>query len=99
MGRIVDLLERPVYGFSQVDWLLGLSPGTARRWIDGYSRAGATYAPVIRIEPTGDELVTWGEFVETRFLAGYRQAGVSLVHMRPAVDKLRERFATPYPLA
>jgi uncharacterized protein (DUF433 family) len=98
-SAVANLLDRPVYGVAQVDRLLGLSPGTARRWIDGYARAGKAYPPVVRVEATGEEIVTWGEFVETRLLSEYREAGVPLVHMRPAVDRLRERFHPVYPLA
>lgn len=94
-----ELLDRPIYGIGQVDRLLALTSGTARRWIEGYTRAQRSYPPVVRIEPTGEEIVTWGEFVETRLLAEYRDAGVPIVRMRPAVEKLRERFATRYPLA
>jgi uncharacterized protein (DUF433 family) len=99
MANVIDLLPRPVYGLSQVDVLLGLHPGTARRWIDGYSRAGRNYPPVVREISTGDEAVTWGEFVETRLLAQYRDAGVPLIRMRPAIDVLREQLQTTYPLA
>jgi uncharacterized protein (DUF433 family) len=95
----VSLLERPVYGMGQVDRLLGLTPGTARRWIDGYKRGAKAYPPVVRPEATGDEIVTWGEFVETRLLSEYRDAGVPLVKMRPAIDRLREQFDAQYPLA
>ncbi|HEU4658483.1 MAG TPA: DUF433 domain-containing protein [Capillimicrobium sp.] len=99
MSDVVDLLSRPVYGLGQVDRILGLPPGTSRRWIDGYRRGGRQYPPVIRESPTGNETVTWGEFVETRLLSEYRDAGVSLARMRPAVDALREELQTPYPLA
>ncbi len=99
MVSVVHFLDRPVYGLGQVDRVLGLPGGTARRWIDGYTRAGKRYPPVVREEPTGDEAVTWGEFVETRLLAEYRDAGVPIVRMRPAIDKLREALAAPYPLA
>jgi uncharacterized protein (DUF433 family) len=95
----VNLLDRPVYGASQVDRLLSLTPGTARRWIDGYTRAGRFYPPVIRPEHTGDELVTWGEFVETRLLAEYRGKNVPMIRMRPAIIRLRDLFGTHYPLA
>lgn len=94
----IDLLDRPLYGMGQVDSLLGLTPGTARRWIDGYHRGPRFYQPVVRVEPTGSEIVTWGEFVETRLLAEYRDKGVPLINMRPAIEKLREEFAE-YPLA
>lgn len=95
----ISYLERSVYEFAQVDRLLGLGPGTARRWIDGYERRGRAYLPVVREETTGHELVTWGEFVETRLLAGYRDGGVPMLHMRPIVDGLRDKFAVRYPLA
>lgn len=94
-----DLLARKVYGIAQVDSVLGLTTGTARRWIDGYSRGGKSFPPVVRPEPTGDELVTWGEFAEARLLAEFRDSGVPMVRMRPAVDKLRDELNVLYPLA
>ena len=98
MNETVNLLDRPVYGMAQVDRLLALPGGTARRWIDGYERGGKQYPPVVRLDPTGDEIVTWGEFVETRLLSEYRSQGVPMVRMRPAVDRLRETYGR-YPLA
>lgn len=99
MADVIHLLDRPVYGLTQVDRLLGLHTGTARRWIDGYRRGGKTYPPVIRPESTGEEVATWGEFVETRLLSEYRDAGVPLLRMRPAIEALREELGTAYPLA
>jgi uncharacterized protein (DUF433 family) len=95
----VSYLERPVYTMTAVDQLLNLKTGTARRWIDGYERQGKLYLPVVREESTGVEDVTWGEFVETRQLAGFRESGVSMQRMRPVVDGLRQRFGVRYPLA
>jgi len=95
----VTYLERPVYGFRQVDELLKLKAGTARRWIDGYERTGRVYAPIVREQRQGDELVTWGEYVETKLLASYRDAGVPMIRMRPVVEGLRQRFGVRYPLA
>src|SRR5271154_1713143 len=99
MGKVVDLVNRPTYGLAQVDRLLGLPGGTARRWIDGYERAGKQYPPVVRESSTGDEIATWGEFVETRLLSEYRDAGVPLIRMRPAVEALRQELKVRYPLA
>ncbi len=96
---VIHLLDRPTYGLAQIDKLLGLPGGTARRWIDGYRRAGKPYPPVIRERATGVEIATWGEFVETRLLAEYRDAGVPLLHLRPVVEILREELCTQYPLA
>ncbi len=95
----VRYLERPTYGFGDVDQLLRLSPGTARRWIDGYQRSGRAYPPVVREASTGHEAVTWGEYVETSLLADYRDGGVPMLRLRPVVDRLRDIFGVNYPLA
>lgn len=95
----MSILERPVYGVSEAAALLGLRTDRARAWLDGYARRGAAYAPVIRVEPTGDDTVTWGEFVELGYLREYRRKGVPLQRLRPVIDELRRQFATPYPLA
>ncbi len=99
MNSPVDLLARPVYGMAQVDRLLGLHPGTAERWIDGYTRSSRRYDPVVRVASTGDMVVTWGEFSEARLLAEFRTAGVPMVHMRPVVERLRDELGVVYPLA
>jgi uncharacterized protein (DUF433 family) len=96
---VAELLDRPVYVMHQVDHLLSLPSGTARRWIDGYERSHKHYKPVIREETTGDETVTWGEFVEAKLLAAYRDKGVPMLHMRPAVERMREWLQVKYPLA
>lgn len=97
--KVVDLQDRPVYGFAQVDRILGLKPNTSQRWIDGYQRGGKSYPPVVRTESTGDEVVTWGEFIEARLLAEYREEGALVAKMRPAIERLREELNTRYPLA
>lgn len=99
MTNVINLLERPTYGYLQVDHLLGLRGGTARRWVNGYVRAGKQYPPLVREAPTEAELVTWGEFVETRLLSEFRSAGVPLIRMRPAIEELRAELNTAYPLA
>jgi hypothetical protein len=95
---MVSLLDRRVYGLPDVDRLLVLPPGTARRSIVGYDRGGVHYPPVVRAERTRDEEVTWGEFVDTRLLAEFRARGASMHRLRPAVVRLREEFGR-YPLA
>lgn len=99
MSDVVNLQDRPVYGFGQVDDILGLNSGTARRWIDGYTRSGKAYPPVIREQSSGDDLVTWGEFIETRLVTEYRDEGALVAKMRPTIELLRERLNTRYPLA
>jgi len=71
---------------------------TLRRWLEGYTFRGTDYPPVIRLEPTAEDLVTWGEFVEAAYLREYRALSVPLQRIRPVVDRLRERYGR-YPLA
>ena len=99
MDQVVSLLARPVYNYAEVDRLLRLTPGTAKRWIDGYERAGRVYEPVVRQLRTGSPWVTWGEFVETRLLSEFRSS-VPMIKLRPVVEWLREHVEDPdYPLA
>ena len=95
----LTVLDRPLYSYAEAARLLRVSSQTLRRWLDGASRAGVEYPPVIRPEPTGSETVTWGEFVEAGFLRGYRAKRVPLQKMRPFITKARERSGAPYPLA
>lgn len=99
MAQSATLVDRRVYTMGDVDRYLGLHPGTGRRWIDGYERAGRVYEPVVRRQRTGDDWVCWGEFIEASLLSAYRDAGVSLQRLRPAVQRLRDVFETSYPLA
>jgi uncharacterized protein (DUF433 family) len=93
-----SLLDRAIYSCADVDRLVGLHSGTARRWLEGYERAGRFYDPVLRPEPTGSEAVTWGEMVEARLLAEFRSRSVPVQRMRPAIVALRKEFGR-YPLA
>jgi len=90
----VTILERPVYGLAQAASLLGLRSARVRAWLDGYERKGVSYQPVIREEPTGDDLVTWGEFVELGYLREYREE-VALQRIRPVIASLRKAYSTP----
>ena len=92
MAEAIELLERAVYGIRQVERILALKPGTARRSISGYRRQGNQYPAIVRDPASEADIVTWGEFVETRLLAEFRDAGVPVIKMRPAVVRLRELF-------
>ncbi|MCH9729463.1 MAG: DUF433 domain-containing protein [Actinomycetia bacterium] len=94
----LSLLDRAIYSYSDVDRLVGLHAGTAKRWLEGYTRGGKFYDPVLREKPTGSDSVTWGEMVESRLLAGYRSRAVPVQRLRPAIEALRDEFGR-YPLA
>ena len=95
----ISLLDRPTYSYADAARLLRLPSQTLRRWLEGATRAGVVYPPVIRPEPLGVDFVTWGEFVEAGFLLGYRQKHVSLQKMRPFIEEMRQKQGIPYPLA
>lgn len=95
----LSVLDRPLYGYAEAARLLGLPTETLRRWLEGATRAGIDYPPVIRVERTGSDSVTWGEFVEAGLLRGYRDKKVSLQKMRPFIQGMREASGVPYPLA
>lgn len=90
----VEVLDRELYTVGEAARLLRVPASTLRWWLEGRDQ----YAPVIRPEPTGGGAVTWGEFVEAGFLREYRKSR-SLQRLRPVIDKLRESFGVPYPLA
>ena len=90
----VSVLNREMYTVAEASRLLRVPQGTLRWWLEG----SQAHPPVIRAEPTGSGNVTWGEFVEAGFLREYRRAR-SLQRLRPVIDKLREDFGVPYPLA
>lgn len=94
----LPLLDRAICSYADVDRLLGLHHGTARRWLEGYVRQGRFYDPILRPEPTGSDAVTWGEMVEARLIAEYRSRRAPLQRLRPAIVALRDELG-PCPLA
>jgi len=99
-AQVISLLDRPTYTYPQVDRLLELSKGTANRWLNGYRRTGKNYEPILRTERSATRWVTWGEFVETRLLANYRDVDeIPTLRMRKAVEFLRAELGVEYPLA
>ena len=97
---VLTMLDREVYLYAEVDRIVGLRSGTARRWINGYHRGGKRYEPILRTEPRDTEWATWGEFVETRILAEYRERDkVPTQRLRAAIAELRASYRVDYPLA
>jgi hypothetical protein len=54
------------------DRIIGLQGGSACLWINGCERSGKNYEPILRIIPRDTSWVTWGELVEPRMLAEFR---------------------------
>jgi uncharacterized protein (DUF433 family) len=91
----VTILNREMYTEAVAARLLRVAPSTLHWWLEGRS---PRYRPVIRIEPAGSRSVTWAEFVEAGLLRSYRR-DVPLRELRDFIDRLREEFQVPYPLA
>ena len=94
------LLDRELYDEQFAAQVLGVPVSTLHWWLEGGVRKGRTYEPVLRSAPTGSKSVTWGEFVEARYLREYRRTlGVQLSSLRGFIGSLREELGVPYPLA
>jgi uncharacterized protein (DUF433 family) len=96
LSKLVDF---EIYSVAEAARLLGISAAKVTRWLDGYQRAGRTYPPVVRQEPTGSDVVRWGEFIELGYMREYRKKDVPLQQLRPVIERLRKRYRTEYPLA
>lgn len=94
-------LERELYPVGEAARLLRVPQSTLRWWLEGRAVRGKHYPPVIREEPTGSGLVTWGEFVEAGYcyLREYRSKSVPLTDLRRFIDGLRQELHIRYPLA
>jgi uncharacterized protein (DUF433 family) len=98
----VTLLEREMYSEQEAARLLNVAPSTLHYWLEGkQGRKDKVYKPVIRPEPKGkDAAVTWAEFVEAGLLREYRRSlGVRMADLRHFIERLRQDFGVPYPLA
>ena len=90
------LLNRPLYEYTQASRLLGVPPSTLLWWLEGRE---PRHAPVLRQQSTGSKVMTWGEFVEARYLAAYRRRDVPLQQIRRFIAVLREETGAEFPLA
>lgn len=100
MPSKVTVLNTPVMAAREAARQLRMPPATLVHWLEGGVRRGKQYDPVLRPEPLGSTEITWGEFVEARYLRAYRsELGVSLQRLRPFISRLRAEFDVPYPLA
>ena len=96
----VAILDREMYSEPEAARLLRVAPSTLHYWLEGGERRGKSYLPILRVESTGSRTVTWAEFVEAAFLREYRRAyGVPMAELRGFIDRLRDHYGVPYPLA
>jgi len=96
---VTSVLDREMYNEAEAGRLLGVAQSTLHYWLEGGKRGGKYYRPIIREAPRSVRTVTWAEFVEAGLLREYRRKQVPMVELRKFIDKLREVFGVPYPLA
>lgn len=95
----LSILEREVYTETVAARLLRVPTSTLHYWLEGKGGRGGQHPPIIRLERKGRGAgVTWAEFIEAGLLREYR-GQVSMKDLRAFIDKLREEFGVPYPLA
>ncbi len=96
----ISVLNRELYDVPLAAEVLRMPPSTLLWWLEGGERNGRSYDPLIRPEPTGSKIVTWGELVEARYLLAYRRnLGVSLGSLRRFSADARGALSVTYPLA
>ncbi len=82
--------------------IVGVPSATLRNWVHGYRyRAGGeavTARPVI-VQPGKDGSLSFVNLVEAHTLAGFRECGVSMQKIRPAVHYLAQHLGIEHPLA
>ncbi len=97
---IAQVLDREMYAEAEAARLLRVPQQTLHYWLEGGERRGKLYRPVLRVEPRGTRQVTWAEFVEAALLREYRRThSVPMNELRNFIDRLREHYGVPYPLA
>lgn len=97
---ILTVLERDMYSEVEAARLLRVAPSTLHYWLEGGVRRGRSYKPVLRVEPRGENSVTWAEFVEAGLVREYRRdLHVPMAELRAFIEGLREKTGIPYPLA
>ena len=100
MKSALTLLDREVYDERLAAEVLDVAQPTLHYWLEGGNQRGKLHEPVLRAAPTGSKEVTWGEFVEARYLKEYRRTlGASLSNLRAFIQYLRQELSVSYPLA
>ncbi len=96
----------PVYTVAEAARFLGVPPSTLGTWSKGYVRRPAD-RPAVRGAPIitsvsadpGWPTIPFGGLVEAMVLAAFRTSGVSLQHIRRAVDVLAREMKIEHALA
>jgi uncharacterized protein (DUF433 family) len=96
----IAVLDREMFTEAAAARFLQMSQSTLHWWLEGGTRRGKLYRPVVRLEASGNRNVTWAEFVELGLIRQYRSThNVPLPELRATIDVLRDELQVPCPLA
>ncbi|MFD6950338.1 MULTISPECIES: DUF433 domain-containing protein [unclassified Nocardiopsis] len=97
----------PIYHRPEVARLIGIRPNTLRNWAKGYiikrpGRYDTSSKALITTIPTANgrgPSIPFVGLAESYMLAAFRQAGVPMQRIRPALRRLEEQIGLPQALA
>lgn len=85
----ISILDRELFSEAEAARLLRVAQSTLHYWLEGGTKRGKTYPPVVRAEPRDERTVTWAEFVEAGLLREYRrELRVPMMELRAFIDRL-----------
>lgn len=93
--------EVPLYTAAEAARLLGVPTSTFVSWARGYRQGGVRSEPIITSLPAeaGQPSVPFVGLVEGMVAAGFRQAGVSMQHIRRSLRALEDEMGLDHALA
>ena len=98
-----ERFERPLYSYADADRIAGVTRGTSKRWIRGYSYlsngARVSAAPVTPgTGKPGEPGVSFFDLIEVAAIGRLKDVGWSLTAVRKAVESCQVMFDLPRPL-
>jgi len=103
----VDRFATPLYGLGEAAGYLAVPPSTFATWAYGYERrragvgviVGRPVITAVRPARRDEAAVPFIGLAEAYALAAFRQAGVPMQRIRPAIDALDHELGLKYALA
>ena len=95
-----DWRTQPMYSFREVSHLSGVSVGTVRNWLLGYSTPQGEVKPLLKGHPAEEKTCSFLHLIEIVVAAKFRKAEhESYRTVRRAYDNARKLFKLDYPFA
>jgi uncharacterized protein (DUF433 family) len=96
------VVTRPLYSYSETDYLAGVSPGTAKRWLEGYwywtPDGERIVQPPVTIRPRPEDGASFLDLVEVTAIGRLKEAGFPLRRIREIVTNCQHLLGVEHPL-